>query len=118
MSAHALSRESTSNSIYLSRAVDLADRLLKAFETPTGIPLSDTNLKEKIGYADAGNGGAASTAEATTLQLEFKYLSFLTGNPKYWEAAVKVGCLGHEAASPMPLTLHVGYAGRPQSPST
>lgn len=52
--------------------------------------MSDTNLQERMGYADMVNGGAASTAEATTVQLEFKYLSYLTGDPKYWEAVVKV----------------------------
>lgn len=36
------------------------------------------------------NGGLASTAEVTTLQLEFKYLSHLTGDPKYWIAVAKV----------------------------
>ncbi len=31
-----------------------------------------------------------STAEASTLQLELKYLSFLTNNVVYWEKAEKV----------------------------
>ncbi|KAG8893115.1 mannosyl-oligosaccharide alpha-1,2-mannosidase [Tulasnella sp. 408] len=76
--------------VYLSHAVDLADRLLASFETPSGIPLSDTNLHTKQGRGDMPNGGLASTAEVTTLQLEFKYLSHLTGDPKYWIAVAKV----------------------------
>ena len=32
----------------------------------------------------------ASLAEAGTLQLEFKYLSHLTGNPVYWDKVEKV----------------------------
>ncbi|KAG9017644.1 mannosyl-oligosaccharide alpha-1,2-mannosidase [Tulasnella sp. 427] len=76
--------------VFLTHAVDLAERLLPAFETPSGIPLSDSNLHTKQGRGDMANGGLASTAEATTLQLEFRYLSNVTGDPKYWEAAVKV----------------------------
>lgn len=33
----------------------------------------------------------ASLAEAGTLQLEFKYLSHLTGDYTYWDKAEKVG---------------------------
>ncbi|KAG9006461.1 mannosyl-oligosaccharide alpha-1,2-mannosidase [Tulasnella sp. JGI-2019a] len=91
LSAHALlSSPPPKDSVYLKKAIDLADRLLPSFATATGIPLSSTNLTARTGHADMGNGGAASTAEATTLQLEFKYLSHLTGNPDYWSAAVKV----------------------------
>lgn len=36
------------------------------------------------------DGGASSTAEAGTLQLEMKYLSQLTGNEVYWRKAEKV----------------------------
>lgn len=81
----------------------MADRLLPAFYTGTGIPLSSTDLKEKIGYADMGNEGAASTAEATTLQLEFKYLSHLTGVQDYWAAAVKVGTIACASNTALPL---------------
>ncbi|KAG8973420.1 mannosyl-oligosaccharide alpha-1,2-mannosidase [Tulasnella sp. 425] len=76
--------------VYLSHAVDLAERLLPSFETPSGIPLTDSNLHTKQGRGDMPNGGLASTAEATTLQLEFRYLSHLTGDPKYWTAAAKM----------------------------
>ncbi|KAG8868620.1 mannosyl-oligosaccharide alpha-1,2-mannosidase, partial [Tulasnella sp. 331] len=90
LSAHALSASPPpETSIFLKKAIDLADRMLPTFITATGIPLSSTDLKEKTGYADMSNGGAASTAEATTLQLEFRYLSHLTGIPDYWAAVVK-----------------------------
>ena len=36
------------------------------------------------------NRGQSSVAEAGTLQLEFKYLSELTGNPIYWQKVEKV----------------------------
>lgn len=63
---------------------------MPSFETPSGIPLTDSNLHTKQGRGDMPNGGLASTAEVTTLQLEFRYLSHLTGDPKYWTAAAKV----------------------------
>lgn len=75
---------------YYRHALDLADRMLPSFETPTGIPLSDANLGARKGFGDMANGGAASTAEATTLQLEFKYLSYISSDEKYWIAVTKV----------------------------
>ncbi|RUP52116.1 glycoside hydrolase [Jimgerdemannia flammicorona] len=80
---------SGSDKLYLDKAVDLADRLMGAFQSPSGIPYSDVNLAggARHGY---GNAGVSSTAEVTTLQLEFKYLSYLTGDKKYWNAVEKV----------------------------
>ncbi|GAA5829513.1 hypothetical protein JCM3766R1_001130 [Sporobolomyces carnicolor] len=69
----------------LNKAVDLADRLLPAFDTPSGLPLSFVNLAQRKGLPDTDNYGLVSVAEAGTLQLEFKYLSELTGNPIYWQ---------------------------------
>ena len=36
------------------------------------------------------DGGASTTAEVSTLQLEFKYLAKLTGETLYWEKVEKV----------------------------
>ena len=76
--------------MYLEKAIDLADRLLPAFDTPTGIPLSSVDLSTREGISDRNNNGWASTAEATTLQLEFRYLSFLTDEDDYWRKVEKV----------------------------
>lgn len=76
--------------LYIEKAVDLSERLLGAFDTPTGIPLSSCILNTSVGIASHADGGAASTAEATTLQLELKYLAKLTGEPLYWEKAEQV----------------------------
>ncbi|ORY07453.1 glycoside hydrolase [Basidiobolus meristosporus CBS 931.73] len=86
LSAYHLSNDS----LLLEKAVDLGDRLLGAFESPSGIPYASVMLDTGKGVAAHFNGGASSTAEATTLQLEFKYLSYLTGNKKYWNAVEKV----------------------------
>jgi hypothetical protein len=71
--------------------VDLGDRLLPIFDSPSGIPYSLVNLAERVGIPDKDNGNMASLAEAGTLQLEFKYLSHLTGDYTYWDKAEKVG---------------------------
>ena len=76
--------------LYIEKATDLADRLLGAFETPTGIPYSSVNLNRSSGLRSHSDGGAASLAEATSVQLEFKYLAKLTGEAEYWRAVEKV----------------------------
>lgn len=48
--------------------------------------MSSINFAKNVAVAAHFNGGDASTAEATTLQLEFKYLTYLTDDPKYWNA--------------------------------
>ena len=60
------------------------------FDTPSGLPLSMVNLAKSEGVSDVDNRGFISTAEAATLQLEFKYLSLLTDEEIYWEKAEKV----------------------------
>jgi mannosyl-oligosaccharide alpha-1,2-mannosidase len=76
--------------LYLEKASDLADRLLSAFETDTGIPWSSVNLKQLAGIKSHADGGAASLAEATSVQLEMKYLAKLTGEKHYWDKAERV----------------------------
>ncbi|KFM28922.1 putative alpha-mannosidase I MNS5 [Auxenochlorella protothecoides] len=72
----------------LLAAVDLADRLLPAFNTPSGIPLSWINLRhgqasDRILYETR----ITCTACAGTLLLEFGTLSRMTGEMKYDAAA-------------------------------
>ncbi|KAJ3263777.1 Mannosyl-oligosaccharide 1,2-alpha-mannosidase IA, partial [Borealophlyctis nickersoniae] len=74
----------------LRKAVELGNKLLSAFQTPNGFPLNYVNLTS--GYATDSNGGATSVnlAEIGTLQLEFQYLTDVTGNPEYAEKALFV----------------------------
>ncbi|BGP38422.1 mannosyl-oligosaccharide alpha-1,2-mannosidase [Rhodotorula kratochvilovae] len=88
LSAYHLSGET--DQMLLDKAVDLADRILPAFDTPSGLPLSFINLAKREGIPDMDNRAMTSVAEAGTLQLEFKYLSQLTGNPVYWQKVEKV----------------------------
>lgn len=76
--------------LYLEKAKDLADRLIPAFESQSGVPYASVNLGKYEGLPSHDDGGASSTAEAATLQLEFKYLAKLTGEKMFWDKAEKV----------------------------
>ena len=76
--------------LYLEKAADLADRLLGAFDSDSGVPYASVNLKTSKGVPSHADGGASSTAEATSVQLEFKYLAYLTGEKNYWDKVEKV----------------------------
>lgn len=75
--------------VYLETAKQLADLLLSAFtSSPTPIPFSDVVLRDHS--AHPAPGGQSSTSEVSTLQLEFNYLSTVSGDPKYGVEAMKV----------------------------
>lgn len=82
LSAYHLSSE---DPLFLQRAIELADRMMPVFDTPSGLPKSMINLKRRQGASDTSMAAFVSTAEATTLQLEFRYLSFLTDHEDYWD---------------------------------
>jgi mannosidase alpha-like ER degradation enhancer 2 len=67
---------------FLRLATDLADRLLPAFESPTGMPYRYVNLHTGVTRDPVSN-----PAEIGTLMLEFGTLSKLTGNPAYYTKA-------------------------------
>lgn len=95
LSAHYLSTRlpdvsSQRDYIYLNKSIDLADRLLGAYESKSGIPYASVNLRFASGIVSHADGGASSTAEASTLQIEMKYLAHLTGKEIYWRKAEKV----------------------------
>ncbi|KAI2622485.1 glycoside hydrolase family 47 protein [Hypoxylon sp. NC1633] len=92
LSAHYLSTKlphvsSRRDGVYLAKAVELADRLLPAYEFRSGIPYASVHLGKMQGLPSHADGGASSMAEAATLQLEMKYLSHLTNNEMYWRKA-------------------------------
>ncbi|KZS93510.1 glycoside hydrolase [Sistotremastrum niveocremeum HHB9708] len=80
----------THDSLYIDRAKDLADRLMVAFSTPSGLPVAMVNLGTRTPIPDTGNQNLVSTAEVATLQLELRYLTELTDDDSYWRAAEKV----------------------------
>lgn len=75
--------------VFLEIAKNLADRLLSAFtSSPTSIPFSDVILHDSTAHPSPD--GMSSTSEVSTLQLEFNYLSKISGDPKYGSEAMKV----------------------------
>lgn len=87
LSAHTLALNSTNylnyNNCLLDKAVDLADRFMYGFNTPTMIPHGNINLLT----LEVDKNDIISTAEAGTIYLEFGYLSSLTNNMSYINAS-------------------------------
>lgn len=69
---------------FLELAEDLANRLLPAFNTPTGMPYRYVHLQ-----TGALRDSINNPAEIGTLMIEFGKLSRLTGDQKYYEIAKK-----------------------------
>lgn len=86
--------------LYLTRARDLADRMLPVFDTASGLPLSMINLQKRQGVQDKDNQGLVSTAEVSTIQLEFRYLAELTDEDTYWKKAEQVMAVIKAARQP------------------
>ncbi|TWI94544.1 mannosidase alpha-like ER degradation enhancer 2 [Mucilaginibacter frigoritolerans] len=68
----------------LAQTKDFGDRMLKAFNSPTGIPYYWVNLK-----TGAVKGSQVNTAEAASYMFEMGILSYYTKNPAYYQAAKK-----------------------------
>lgn len=79
----------TKNPKVLEKAIDFGDRLLPAFNSPTGIPYHSVNLKsgQTSGNNGEGRGEVVNTAQAATYLVEFGVLSYYSENPKYYQAA-------------------------------
>lgn len=83
-------KDGLSEDMYIEKATDLADRLLGAYESRSGVPYASVNLGTRTGIPSHADGGASSLAEATSLQLEMKYLAKVTGEDHYWKKAERV----------------------------
>jgi hypothetical protein len=79
-------------------AEDLGKRLLPAFDSPTGMPYVNVNLK-----TGSVRGEETNPAEIGTLLLEFGTLSKLTGEPVYYEKAKKAMVELYNRRSPLGL---------------
>jgi mannosyl-oligosaccharide alpha-1,2-mannosidase len=67
----------------LAKAVDIADRLLFAYNTTTGLPHQTVNLMNHRHSNPDWSGGNSVLSEFGTVQLELRTLSYHTGNPIY-----------------------------------
>lgn len=84
---------------FLSLATDLADRLIKAFDSPTGMPYRYVNL-----VTGKTRGNQSNPAEIGTYLIEYGTLSKHTGDPKYYETAKKAMLALYKRRSPIGLT--------------
>jgi len=80
--------------MFLDKAIDLGDRMMGAFDSISGVPFSDVNLLSRTGHSPRWSPDS-STSEVTTIQLEFRDLSRVTGNIKYEDAVSRVSELVH-----------------------
>lgn len=81
--------------IFLNKAIDLGNRLMPAFDSPSLIPYSDVNLFTLKAHAPKWSPDS-STSEVTTIQLEFRDLSRVTGNSIYESSVARVSEKVHE----------------------
>ena len=70
----------------LDLAITLADKILPAFDTKTGMPYGTVNLLKGV---PKGETTITCTAGIGTFLIEFGSLSDLTGDSKYMDAAIK-----------------------------
>ena len=84
---------------FLSLAEDLGKRLMKAFNSPTGMPYRFVNLK-----TGATSGPESNPAEIGTYLVEYGTLSKHTGNPVYYQTAMKAMTALYALRSPLNLT--------------
>jgi len=81
----------TGDTLFKDKATHIVDKMLPAFNTPTGIPYALVNMQsgnaKNFGWA---SGGSSILSEFGTLHMEFAYLSDITGNPVYREKVEKV----------------------------
>jgi len=81
----------TGDEVFKTKAAHIADKLLPAFDTPTGIPYALVNMRsgsaKNFGWA---SGGSSILSEFGTLHMEFSYLSDITGNPVFKKKVQKI----------------------------
>nr|NQU90219.1 glycoside hydrolase family 47 protein [Bacteroidota bacterium] len=90
--------EYTGNEEILKKTEDFGKRMLKAFDSPTGIPYYWFNLK-----TGEAKGERINVAEAATYMLEMGILSYYTKNPVYYQAAKKANLAIWERVSDIKL---------------
>ncbi|KAE9609876.1 hypothetical protein Lal_00006344 [Lupinus albus] len=76
--------------LFLEKARDIADRLLPAWKTPSGIPFNRINLANGNANNPRWQRGNSILADSGSEQLEFIALSQRTKDPKYQQKVEKV----------------------------
>ncbi|KAM8933491.1 endoplasmic reticulum mannosyl-oligosaccharide 1,2-alpha-mannosidase [Pelodytes ibericus] len=79
----------TTDAMFLDKAKDIGTRLLPAFNTPSKVPYSDVNIGRGTAHPPRWTSDS-TVAEVTSVQLEFRELSRLTGDDRYQKAVDQV----------------------------
>jgi len=98
LSAYELSRDR----IFLTKAQELADKMMFAFDKNprTGLPCTTISLGGgQCSYA-SWTGSSAILAEFGTIQLEYKYLAYHTGQKRYWDVVERIMTLMRNVNKP------------------
>ncbi|CAN2390284.1 trimming of terminal mannose on B branch [Pristimantis euphronides] len=72
----------TKDPLFLEKAKDIGTRLLPAFNTPSKVPYSDVNIGRGTAHPPRWTSDS-TVAEVTSVQLEFRELSRLTGDEQF-----------------------------------
>lgn len=72
--------QNTGDPFFLEKATDLADRMLPIFNSPSGMPYTEINLK-----TGEVSGSISNPAQIGTLILEYGTLAKLTGRDEFYE---------------------------------
>lgn len=91
----------TGEEIFKAKVLELGEKLLPAFNTPTGIPRGVINLGSGTSWSWGwASAGSSILAEFGTLHLEFIHLSELSGNPIYTEKVMNIRKLLNKIEKP------------------
>jgi hypothetical protein len=80
--------------VFLTKAYDCANRTMSAFNSPSQIPFSDVNLARREAKSPFWTSDS-SISEVTTLQLEFKDLSYMTQDMRFRDVVSRVSAKVH-----------------------
>uniref|UniRef100_A0A0M3HNX3 alpha-1,2-Mannosidase n=1 Tax=Ascaris lumbricoides TaxID=6252 RepID=A0A0M3HNX3_ASCLU len=87
LSAYAL----TNDTMFVDKALEIAELLLPAFETPTGIPYAMFNAQTGTARNWAwASGGCSILSEFGSLHLEFEYLSRITNRTIFYDKVARI----------------------------
>lgn len=92
----------TGEEVFRVKAIQLGEKLLPAFNTPTGIPKGVVNFKSG-NWGWATTGGSSILAEFGSLHLEFLHLTQLSGNRVFAEKVRRIRRVLREMKKPFGL---------------
>lgn len=84
----------TNDTLFLKKAIDITNKMMPAFDTPTGLP--HALIKPALGTSRNYPWAPQSTSilsEIGTLSLEFAYLTALTGDQTYFDKIDRIRTL-------------------------